>query len=75
MNVDARNIPLPPSRSSSLSPPTQPPHPSEDIPHVYTSLPGGNSSLPRPDHKDEPSSSQNVTKEQGKIQDQAAKVS
>ena len=77
MNGDTNNIDIPllPPHSSSPSPPTQASHPSEGIPHVLTSLSGGNNSLPRPDPKDDPSPSQNATKEPGKRQDQAENVS
>ena len=75
MNVDAKNVTLIPSQSSSPSPPTQSPRPSKSIPHVPTSSSGGNNPLPRPSPGVEASGGQSATDEQGKAQDQAAKVS
>ena len=75
MNIDPKAIPLHPSQSSSLSPSTRSPRPSKSIPQAPASSSGENNPPPRSDPKDEPSPSQNATKEQGKTQDQAAKVS
>lgn len=75
MNIDARKITLIPSQSSSPSPPTQSPRPSKSIPHVPNPSSGGNRPLPHPNPKVEAFGGQNATEEQGKAQDQPAKVS
>lgn len=75
MKVNPKDIPsgLPPSQSSSPSA-TQPPRPSEDIPHL-TSPSGEDDPPPHLSLTGEPPPGQNATKEQGMTQDQAAKVS
>ena len=71
MDLDPKDVPLPPSRSSSLSLPIPSTRLPQDIP-LPPSPPGTNTPVPR---IGEHSSDQGANKEQGTKHDQLAKVS